>query len=215
MNTIDLTVTTRVPSGKGGARQLRAKGMVPGILYGDGQDSLAVGVQPRDIVDILRSPRGSNSILTIECDGSKHLGFIRDYQVHPVRRKLLHVDLLRVQPETVLKVNVPVNLKGRSKGETRGAKLILAARELKILCAVNEIPESIDIDVTEYEEGFSFYSRDLKLPEGLQLANRGTFPIFSIMTARAILEEEVEEGEDGEGAEGDTPAEGASEAKGE
>jgi len=207
METTDLTVTTRVPKGKGGARQLRAKGLVPGILYGDGQDNVAIGIEPRGFVDILRSSRGSNTILNIEIDGVKQLGVIRDYQVHPVRRKLLHVDLFRVQPETVLKVNVPVNIQGRSVGESRGARLILATRELGVLCAVNDIPKGIDIDVTDYEEGFTFYSRDLELPDTLQLANRGTFPIFSIMVARILLEDEEEEEVEGEeGAEG---AEGA------
>ena len=210
MNTIDLTVTTRVPKGKGGARQLRAKGMVPAVLYGDGQENVAVGVKPRDIVDILRSPTGSNSILNIEVDGQKQLGFIRDYQVHPVRRKLLHVDLLRVQPETVLKVSVPVKLQGRSLGEQRGAKLILAAREVKILCPVNQIPESIEIDVTPYKAGFSFYSRDLELADGLKLAHRGVFPIFSIAASRgAVNMEEEEEGtEEGASEEASPETEG-------
>jgi large subunit ribosomal protein L25 len=193
MDTIDLNVATRVPKGKGGARQLRAKGMVPGVLYGEGQDNISIGLKPRDVVDILRSPRGSNSILNIEVDGSKHLGVIRDYQVHPVQRKLLHVDLLRVLPDTVLKVSVPVKLEGRSAGEEKGAKLILAAREIKIFCQVDNIPENISIDVTPYELGFSYYSRDLVLADGMHLANTGVFPIFSILGIRVLQDEEEEE----------------------
>jgi large subunit ribosomal protein L25 len=179
--------------------------MVPGILYGEKQENITIGIKPRDVVDILRSSRGANSILNIEVDGSKHLGVIRDYQVHPVQRKLLHVDLLRVLPETVLKVSVPVKLEGRSVGEEKGAKLILAAREIKVFCQVDNIPECLSIDVTPYDLGFSYYSRDLQLPAGITLANRGVFPIFSVLGNRGLFHDEAEEAE----AEEAKPAEGA------
>jgi large subunit ribosomal protein L25 len=182
--------------------------MVPGVLYGEKQENVSIGIKPRDVVDILRSSRGANSILNIEVDGSKHLGVIRDYQVHPVQRKLLHVDLLRVLPDTVLKVSVPVKLEGRSVGEEKGAKLILAAREIKVFCQVNEIPECITIDVTPYDLGFSYYSRDLELPAGMRLANRGVFPIFSVLGNRGLLHDDAEAEADAD-AEAAKPAEGA------
>jgi len=117
-------------------------------------------------------------------DGKDQMAMVRDYQVHPVKRKLLHVDFLRVSPESVLVVSVPVKLVGKSKGEKAGGKLLHSTRELKLRCAVSNIPEFLEIDVTEYEAGQMLYSKDMVFAEGIEPAYRGNFPIFSVAMPR-------------------------------
>jgi large subunit ribosomal protein L25 len=128
-------------------------------------------------------------------DGKDQMAVLRDYQVHPVKRKLLHADFLRVSPESVLVVSVPVKLTGKSLGEKAGGKLLHATRELKLRCAVSVIPEYIEIDVTEYEAGQMLYSKDMVFAEGIEPAFRGNFPIFSVAMPRGTQLLDEEEGE--------------------
>jgi large subunit ribosomal protein L25 len=178
---------------------------VPAVLYGEGKENKNLGVEPRDMVRVLRSPRGANTVLQLDLDGTQQMAMIRDYQVHPVKRKLLHADFLRVSPENVLVVRVPLKFIGRSKGEDIGGRIMASTRELKLRCRVDHIPENIEIDVTGYELGQMLYSKDMVFPDGVEPAYRGNFPIFTISIPR-VMEEEVadEEGEEGEGGEGAT-----------
>jgi len=205
METVEIKISTRTEVGKIGVAKVRSDGKVPGVLYGQNADSICVGMDPRDIIRVLRSSRGQNTPLELgwEGDSSEGLGtlaLIRDYQVHPVKRKLLHVDLLRVEPSTTILAMVPIVCVGKSEGEERGGKLVRVTREIKVRCRVDQIPENLELDVTPYSLGFTMYSKDLTFPEGVEPAFRGNFPIFSISEVRVLMEEEeVEtEGEEGE-----------------
>ncbi len=211
MDAIAIKVNTREALEKSGARACRRAGRVPGVLYGEGRENEHVDADPRDVIRILRSDYGPNTMLKLQVNGDpEQLAVIRDYQVHPFKRKLLHVDFLRVTPDTEITAAVPVRLLGRSQGEQRGCKLILVARDIKLRCRAGSVPKHIDIDVTEFEEGYTFYSDQLELPEGVTAAYRTNFPIASVTHLRTAEEEAEEE----EGAEGETTGEGG-EADGE
>jgi len=205
MNAVPIKITERTQIGKGSVGKLRNTGVVPGTLYGQKSAAVTVGLDPRDVIRVLRTNRGQNTALALEWDGnipeggdSTTIAVIRDYQVHPVKRKLLHVDLLRVQPDTSLVVTIPIKTSGKSVGEERGAKLVHVTRELKVRCRVDAIPDNIVVDVTPYGLGFTMYARDLDYPEGVEPAFKSNFPIFSISEPR-VYEEETEEEAEGEG----------------
>lgn len=201
MKSYPVKLVRRTASGKGGARALRRKGLVPAVLYGEGGENIAVGGDPRELVKVLLSPTGRNTVLEVELEGeAKHFAIVRDYQVHPFKRKLLHVDLLRVTEQTQLVVDIPLKLSGKSAGEQKGAKLLQVARTLRVRCTAGNIPTEIAIDVTPYDIGESLYSTAVPLPDGVEGAFRNHFPIFSVSQLRAATAEEEEGEEDGEDA---------------
>lgn len=216
METIELKLSTRVPKGKGAARATRRAGMVPGIIYGITDKNTAIAISPREIIRVIGSPRGRNSVLNLTTDsGDNQLAIIRDYTVHPVSRKLLHVDFMRVREDSVLTLNVPMRYNGRPVGVDKGARLVPVVQELKIECRADQIPETIDVDVTPFDLGDSLYSQDVVLPEGVTPAFRTNFPVLTVSQIR-VLEVDApvsdEEGEEGE--EGEEAAEGAEASEG-
>ena len=203
MNTVPIKISERTETGKSGATKTRAAGLVPATLYGHSAGAVTVGLDPKEIIRVLRTSRGQNTALSLDWGGkipesgdATNMAVIRDYQIHPVKRKLLHVDLLRVEADTSLVVTIPVKTTGRSVGEERGAKLVHVTRELKVECRLDAIPDSIVIDVTSYGEGFTMYARELDYPEGVQPAFKSNFPIFSISQQRAAAPAEGDEGEE-------------------
>ena len=203
MDAVAIKVQTRDALGKSSSRASRSSGRVPGVVYGEGGDSQHIEADPRDIIRILRSEYGSNTLLKLEVSGGEEqIVVLRDYQVHPFKRKLLHVDFLRVSEDTELTVSVPVRLRGKSVGEQRGSKLVLVARSLKVRCRAGAVPREIEVDVTDFEEGYTFYAEQLEFPDGVSPAYRTNFPVASVTRLRSeIEEEEGEEGEPEEGAE--------------
>jgi large subunit ribosomal protein L25 len=134
--------------GKNEARRVRAAGQIPAVVYGAKKDSVAVTVNPKHITRILHSDSGHNTIFDLQINGSKEKVMIVDWQYEPMKDRLLHIDLKRIDMSKPIRVSVPVSLIGVPEGvKTQGGILDQVVREVEIECLPADIPSHIDVNV--------------------------------------------------------------------
>jgi large subunit ribosomal protein L25 len=148
---------------KNAARRVRVSGQIPAVVYGAGQDSVAVSVDPKIITRILHSESGHNSIFDLNIAGSGVAkAMIVDWQYEPIKGALLHIDLKRIAMDKAMRVSVPVQLIGVPTGvKNQGGILEQVLREVEIECLPADIPSHLDIDVTGLEMNQSIHISDL------------------------------------------------------
>jgi large subunit ribosomal protein L25 len=156
----------RQSRGKGPARRLRAKGLIPAVVYGGGTGPAHVAVDPALLLKAIETPHRFNTILTLKMDGAEKHVLFKDYEVDPVTRELLHADFLEVKMDKPVKVHVPVETVGRAVGQTEGGILSLAAHDILVEALPTKIPVKIQVDVTELKIGHSLHISEVKAPEG-------------------------------------------------
>src|SRR6266542_5946627 len=145
-----LEAQARTPGNKNAARRVRVAGKVPAVVYGAGKDAVSVAVDPRQVKSILNSKTGHNTIFDLALDGEKTKAMIVDWQYEPIKGALLHIDLKRIAMDKVLRVEVPIVLKGEAYGvKTEGGILEQVLREVEVECLPADIPGHLDLDVTE------------------------------------------------------------------
>jgi large subunit ribosomal protein L25 len=145
-----LEAQARTAGNKNEARRVRRDGKIPAVVYGAGQNSLPVAVDPRQVSRILNSETGHNTIFDLTLDGSKTKAMIVDWQYEPIKGKLLHIDVKRIAMDKKLAVMVPVMLKGEPAGvKQQGGILEQMLREVEVECLPGDIPSHIDADVSE------------------------------------------------------------------
>src|SRR5688500_20091669 len=144
----DITITTesRDLRGKNEARRLRARGLAPAIVYGPGHDPVAVAVDPKAVNQILRSTSGHNTIFDVNIDGQPAPVMIVDWQNDPIKGRLLHLDLKRIDLSKRIFVKVPVHTVGDPKGvKLQGGLHEVITREIEIECLPDDIPEHFTV----------------------------------------------------------------------
>jgi large subunit ribosomal protein L25 len=154
---ITINASSREGLGKGPTRRLRAQGMIPAAVYGEGGDAVAVAVSAKEIATILRSGTGHNTIFKLalpQNDGEPANVIIKDFQVDPVKGRLLHADLLRLSMTTTTRVSVSVETIGEPPGvKTEGGILELQLRDIDVECLPGDIPEHLKVDVSNLQIG--------------------------------------------------------------
>jgi large subunit ribosomal protein L25 len=188
-----LSASARVASGKSEAKKLRRAGQVPAVAYGKGLPSTPLAVAPKDILAILKSERGKNSVLKLSVDGTKDLlVMIRDYTYHPVQRDLEHVDFVEVKLDQEVDVDVPLFGLGKPVGVTAGGVIRVVYRTVPVRCLPEKIPLKIEIDIAHLELGQHIATQDLKLPEGVRVLLPAEQTLIAIVTPeKERVEEEV------------------------
>jgi len=138
---------------KNAARRVRVAGKIPAVVYGAGQDAVAVTVDPRAITKILHSDSGHNTIFDLNVEGAAVVkAMIVDWQHEPIKGKLLHIDLKRIAMDKTMRVSVPIQLVGTSTGvKNQGGILDHVLREVEIECLPGDIPSHLDVDVSGLE----------------------------------------------------------------
>jgi len=179
--------------GKGPNRRLRASGKVPAILYGSAKEAVALAVDPEQVVNIIRSHGGVNTIFKLYVKGVR--GFesvmIKDYQLEPVDHDLLHADLIRVAMDKEMTLSVTIELTGTAEGvKTGGGMLDFVTRAVDVSCLPKDIPETIVADVTALEIGDYIRVSDLEVPEGVTVVSESNVVLAHVLAPKA---EEVEE----------------------
>ncbi|HEX4446732.1 MAG TPA: 50S ribosomal protein L25 [Polyangiaceae bacterium] len=197
-NVSSLQAQSRVAAGKSEARRLRRSGLVPAVSYGKGLPSTSIAVPPKEVAAILKSELGKNTLIELALDGKKQLAMIRDYNLHPLKRSLEHVDFVEVKLDHPVDVSVPLFATGKAVGVTKGGILRIVHRLVPVRCLPDRIPVKIEADVTALELGEHVATRDLKLPEGVVVRLLPEQTLIAVVAP----EKEVEE----------TPAPGAAAA---
>lgn len=184
METVQVKATMRTTRGKGGARELRRKGMVPGILYGP-SENLAIAVERMGFDRLLRAVSAGNAVLQVQLEGHERediKAILKEVQRHPVNEAPVHFDLEHIRLDQRVKMHVPVRIVGAAPGVKAGGILEHLQRDLEVEGIAAIIPSTIDVDVTALERNESIHVRDLtNLPEGLHVANSPDQVIVSIV----------------------------------
>ena len=206
MPTFTVEGTIREGRGKGPARRTRRTGMVPAVLYGGKGESISLAVNTKQVVRILRSESGHNTIFTVRVSGGKEENaMLRDWQVDPLNGALLHVDLLRIAMDVRMRVRVPVHTFGEPQGvKLQGGVFETVTREVEIECLPGDIPEEFKVDVSDMTIGKQLRAADLPLdPEKMKLITDPTRVLAHVV----ILKKEEEPAADAAVAAEAAPAE--------
>ncbi len=203
---VKLAVEPRENGGSAEARRLRARGYVPGVIYGDGKDAHAFAVAERELRRALTGSHGTHAILDVVVgDGGKkpRHAVLKDFQVHPTRGRLLHVDLHEVRLDRPIQSGVVVELVGEPEGVTAGGVLTQVEREVTVEALPMEIPDMLELDVSRLAIGDSLRVADLSVPDGVTLVTDEETVIASVgqPTRVEVPEEMVSEEEAAEGEE--------------
>lgn len=194
---IVFNVEVRERTGKGGAREARRNGFVPGVLYGGGQDPVAINLRMNEVVKAINTGQFRSSTATLIHKGEKQLVIPQDIQIHPVSDQPWHVDLYRVDEKQKIKVEVAVHFVGEEKspGLKRGGALNIVRHAVELLVPAGHIPDSLEADLSTLNIGDNVKISDIKLPDDAEptITDRD----FTIATiAGRIAKAETAEGEE-------------------
>lgn len=182
-----IEVHSREAGSKNANRRLRATGQVPAVLYGGGREAVSITVDRKKVRELLKKGGGEHAIFLLKRVGSdqQRHAMIRDMQVNPRTNELVHLDFQRVNMDESIRVQVAIHIIGIPYGvKTDGGILDFVTREIEIECLPKDLPESIDLDVTEMRIGQHVESGQLTLPAGVKLADDEDRLIMSVSYAR-------------------------------
>jgi large subunit ribosomal protein L25 len=208
---IKLDVKPREARGSAESRRLRAGGLIPGVLYGGGKKPHPFVVEERELRHVLTGDHGLHAILDVVFDGQKtaHHAVLKEYQLDPVRARLLHIDLHEVRLDQAIQAQVVVELVGESEGVKEGGVLTQVTREVNVEALPMEVPDKLELDISAMVIGDSMRVSDLRVPQGVTLLDDPEETVLATVTppTKVELPEEVVEEEELELVEGEVPAE--------
>ena len=224
---LKLEVKERESRGSADARRMRANGVVPGVLYGGGKRPHPFTVEERELRKVLTGEHGLHAILDILFEGQKtpHHAVLKEYQLDPVRTRLLHIDLHEVRLDQPIQAQVAVALVGESQGVKEGGVLTLVLRDVNVEALPMEVPDGLELDISGMAIGDSLRVSDLRIPDGATVLDDPEAVVTTVtpptkvelpeeveveeeeaLEGEELLEGEVEEGEEAPTAESE-PAE--------
>ena len=186
------TAYERALQGTGASRRLRNAGKVPGIVYGAGTPA-TIELDHNALFFALKKEAFHSSILEMELGGAVQKVLLRDFQMHPWKQQVLHVDFQRVDESTRLRKKVPLHLAGEENSpavKTDKCLVSHVATELEIECLASQLPEFVTIDLSGLVKGQSLHASDLKLPEGIKAVRHGK--VDPVIVAVTVAKEEEE-----------------------
>ncbi|MFO0663125.1 MAG: 50S ribosomal protein L25 [Polyangiaceae bacterium] len=187
-----LSAKPRLTAGKSENRRLRAAGSVPAVAYGKRLEAFSLSVAPKDVLNILRTEQGQNTVLKLNVEGkSEFLAMIKDYAYHPVTRDLTHVDFIEVKLDERITVEVPLVTTGKAVGVAKGGVLRQVFRKLPVSCVPDRIPLKIEADVTNLDLNHAVATKDLKLGEGVSVLLPAEQTIVSVVAPEKDRSEEA------------------------
>ena len=178
---------------KNAARRVRVAGRIPAVVYGAGQDPVAVSVDPKVITKILHSESGHNTIFDLSVEGATVVkAMIVDWQNEPIKGKLLHIDLKRIAMDKMMRVSVPIQLTGVPSGvKTQGGILEHVLREVEIECLPSDIPSHLDVDVTNLALNSAIHVSDLPHSGSIKFLGDENATVAHVTAVKAEAEPEV------------------------
>ena len=215
---IEINAILREAKGTGASRRLRHEGKVPGILYGGKDDAKSIELNAKDLFMQFKHEAFHASILTLNLDGKKESVLLRDYQMHPVRNNIQHIDLQRIDENKKLSVKIPFHFLNEDVApgvKLEGGVVSHIMVDVDISCLPKDLPTYIEVDMIALSIGDSIRLSDIKVPEGVELTtlSEDNDPtVTSISQPKVVVEETpvAAEGEEGaaEGEEGAAEGEG-------
>jgi large subunit ribosomal protein L25 len=183
--------------GKNASRRLRRSGMIPVILYGAKDDNVPLILKKKEIFEILKAETGENTVFEVSYNSEKRNAMIKELQINPVTDEILHVDLIQIAMDKVVRVSVPVVTVGEAVGvKTEGGFVDFITREIEIECLPKDIPEHVEIDISELHLRQSFKVGEVVVPDEITLISDPESLLVHIEVPTKEEEIEVEEEEE-------------------
>ena len=220
---VSLNAENREIEGKSSSRLLRRSGSVPAIIYGGSKEPLRISILEKDISKASSVPGFTTQILSISVAGKEENVIIKEIQRHPATERVLHADLMRVNPDTKISISVPIRFINEESCvgvKMHGGVVSHLINDIDISCLASNLPEYLEIDVEEMDIGDSVFLSALKLPEGVEipvlaLGEDRDQAVVSVTEAKIIdIEPEIIESEDEEGEEGEESSEDSESSEG-
>ncbi len=195
MDKVSIVVQPRDLIGSRAARRLRKAGLIPGVLYGHGNEATMFAVDPHTLRVALSTGAGTHAVLAITVEGHKraHNAIIKDMELDPVKSTLTHIDLQEIRLDETIETTVAVHFEGEAQGVKEGGVLDESTREVTVRGLVTAIPEHLVLDISEMDVNDTAKVGDLVVPEGLEIVDDLEQVLCSVLPPRKV-EEEVEEG---------------------
>jgi large subunit ribosomal protein L25 len=184
---IAIKAESRTSTGRIQAKKSRASGKIPGVLYGL-SEAKPIHLSAVEIVQVINSTGGESSLVDLEIDSKKHLALISEFQVHPVKDKLLHVDFHEVDPNKKMHAEVAVHETGEAAGVKEGGILDHVLRHLRVECLPANLPAGFTVDVSGLAVGQSIHVRDIVLPQGVTILNDAELTVFAVHEPKVEVE---------------------------
>jgi len=198
MSDITLEVQSREETGKNANRRLRATGLIPAVVYGGDLDPVAIQVDRRTLHDLFKQTGGENAVFLLKLAGTdqKRHSMVRELTIDPITRQVIHIDFLRVLMTEKVKVQVPINLEGTPVGvKNEGGVLDFITREVEVECLPGDIPQTLELDVSDLDIGSHYEVKDLEIPAGVELMVELDKVIVAVAHSRVATEVEEAEAE--------------------
>tara|TARA_Y100000389_G_C17401330_1_gene485508 strand:- start:528 stop:1196 length:669 start_codon:yes stop_codon:yes gene_type:complete len=207
MKSLAISVIEREKVGKSNTRSLRNQGNVPCVLYG-GEKQVCFYAHENDFRNLVNTP--DVYVVELDISGNKTRAIMKDIQFHPVTDRILHIDFLEVFDDKEITISIPVILNGLSIGVRNGGNLMFRRRKIITRALIENMPDAIELDIEHLKIGQFIYIKDLD-QDGCEFLAPDNSVVVGVKTARAAVEEEVEEDEE---LEGDTTEGGESKSEG-
>lgn len=199
MKQVEIAAELRAASGKGVAGQMRLSGLVPCVVYGKGIDTLSLTIGEKDARELLSSSSSGGLIaLNVKKDtgADRWPVLIKEVQRHPVKNNVVHIDFHKIALDEEITVEVPIIIVGEDNREQDEGIVQLLLRDLEVQCLPTDIPERIEVNVSELKIGDTVRVEDLSVDEGITVVTSGDEAVVSVVLPTIELEEdEAEEGE--------------------
>ena len=197
MKSSKVIASVRKNSGSADSRRLRMSGKVPGIIYGSDSNPVNIILEHNAMRLALEVESFHSSILDIDVEGKTEKVLLRDFQVHPYKPQVIHVDFQRVDEAKELHTSVPVHFVGEQECpavKMAGGTISHVANEINIKCLPKDLPEYIEVDLRDLEIGNSIHLNELKLPVGIKLVDHGQDNpvIAAAIKPKGVVEDEIE-----------------------
>lgn len=179
----ELNVELRTRTGKGISRELRRSGMIPGVVYGKGMEAVPVTLNPKELFAAIAGEGGHNNLITLKGEGglNGNVVIVADVERDPLKGSLRHVDLHKINLEEKVRIQVAVAIVGTAIGVKNGGLLDVAMHSLHVECLPTQIPEHIDVDVTDLAIGHSIHIGELNLPAGIKVVEDSRASVVSVL----------------------------------
>ncbi|MGN2247745.1 50S ribosomal protein L25/general stress protein Ctc [Frateuria sp. GZRR35] len=192
--THEIKAQSRTDEGKGASRRLRHAAMVPAVVYGGTQPPQSIQIEHNTILLAAKNEWFFSSILDLNVDGKVQKVLVRDWQKHPFKQQMLHMDFLRVNENEAIRVNVPLHFLNQEKspaGKTSGVVISHNLTEVEVSCLPGNLPEFIELDLVDLKPGDIVHLSQIKLPKGVSLPalSLGADHDIAVVTANAVKEE--------------------------
>ena len=192
-----LNADNRTETGKGISRRLRAAGQVPAVLYGKKTEPTLLSVSPKALLKIVEGTHGRNTPIELKVEGESgtHLTLIKELQVHPWKRTIKHVDFWEVTEDGTVVLSVPLRRVGRSELEKLGGRVQMVRKSMKVRCTPNNIPATIDFDMTQLPSNNLVMASQISMPEGVEPVFRNDFKVLHVKVPKTVANATSEEEE--------------------